>query len=214
MDAQDVTIRQILAEWARLGKTSITNLERVSGGPITLKLEGIPEKQALEIILRGLPGYIALPREPFVADASVYDRILVMASTTVVAPVRAPAAMLPGGRGGSNITQLRPGPPPMQPGMPVGFPNPPAEEQYDAAIAAAAAAGLVAVPALAPGPSGVSAPLTMPGSQQSGPASPAATPANPWSAPVGTPQPSLAAPPPPSPAPPLMRPPPPPPSDQ
>ena len=32
IDAQDVTIRQILTEWARVGKTRIVNVERLSGG--------------------------------------------------------------------------------------------------------------------------------------------------------------------------------------
>ena len=52
IDAQDVTVRQILTEWARIGKTRIVNIERLSGGPITLKLDAMPEKQALEIVLR------------------------------------------------------------------------------------------------------------------------------------------------------------------
>ena len=62
IDAQDVTIRQILTEWARVGKTRIVNVERLSGGPITIKLDAVPEKQALEIILRTVPGYMAAPR--------------------------------------------------------------------------------------------------------------------------------------------------------
>src|SRR5688500_261493 len=68
IDAQDVTVRQILTEWARVGKTQIINVERIAGGPITLKLDALPEKQALDIVLRAIPGYIALPREAHVAD--------------------------------------------------------------------------------------------------------------------------------------------------
>ena len=56
LDAQDVTVRQILTEWARVGKTRIVNVERITGGPITLKLDAVPEKQALDIILRIDPG--------------------------------------------------------------------------------------------------------------------------------------------------------------
>ena len=58
LDAQDVTIRQILTEWARVGKTRIVNLERVTSAPVTLKFDGLPEDQALDIILRTLPGYL------------------------------------------------------------------------------------------------------------------------------------------------------------
>ena len=90
LDAQDVTLRQILTEWARIGKTRIVNVERITGGPMTLKIDGMPEKQALDIILRAIPGYMALPRETLLADASLYDRILIMATTTAVAALRPP----------------------------------------------------------------------------------------------------------------------------
>ena len=88
LDAQDVTVRQILTEWARVGKTRIVNVERITGGPITLKLDAVPEKQALDIILRSIPGYMAMPRPTQVADASLYDRILIMPTTTAVAALR------------------------------------------------------------------------------------------------------------------------------
>lgn len=204
LDAQDVTIRQILTEWARVGKTRIVNVERLSGGPITIKFDALPEKQALDIILRAVPGYVAAPRETLIADASVYETILVMPTTTAVAALR-PSGLpfgAPSGPGG-NITQLRQAPPVMPP--PPAADNDP-DPQDDPAIAAAAAAGLVPVPASMPGPTPtVSAPLTMPGGvSQSAPT--AATPANPWNAPVGTAQPSLASPPPPAATQPVIRP--------
>ena len=134
IDAQDVTIRQILTEWARIGKTRIVNIERLSGGPTTIKFEGLPEKQALDIVLRAIPGYVAAPRETLVANASVYDTILIMATTTPVAALRVPPAPAPGrgfgpGFGGpqgpaGNITQLRPAPMPGAPGVPVELSDP------------------------------------------------------------------------------------------
>ena len=33
--AKDATVRQILTEWARVGRTQIVNVERISGGPVT-----------------------------------------------------------------------------------------------------------------------------------------------------------------------------------
>src|SRR5688572_4584828 len=77
IDAQDVTVRQILTEWARIGQTRIVNIERLTGGPVTLKFDAIPEKQALDIVLRTVPGYIAAPRATIVANASTYDTILI-----------------------------------------------------------------------------------------------------------------------------------------
>ena len=167
LDAQDVTVRQILTEWARVGQTHIVNVERITGGPITLKLDAVPEKQALDIILRSIPGYMAMPRPTQVADASLYDRILIMPTTTAVAALRPqqPGPTFAGMQGGQNgnPTQLRQTQPtPLSPGMLFDSPNS-ADQMDDPAMAAAAAAGLVPVPALNPGPSPTLAPPTQPG---------------------------------------------------
>lgn len=217
LNAQDVTARQILTEWARVGKTQFVNLERLTGTPMTLQFERLPEKQALDVILRAVPGYVAAPRETPVADASIYARVLVMPTTTVVAALKQPPQTAPGYlsgfQGGPNFTQLRPGMVPFQGNVPE--PNDPALDQMnDPAIAAAAAAGLIPVPAAVPGMLPPATPLAGPGTGQASPPQAtqpaAAVPSNPWNAPVGTAQPSLA--PPPAPAttpnavPPQMRP--------
>ncbi|HUP38646.1 MAG TPA: hypothetical protein VM115_00890 [Vicinamibacterales bacterium] len=207
LDAQDVTVRQILTEWARIGKTRIINVERVTGGPVTLKIDAMPEKQALDLILRAIPGYMALPRETMMADASRYDRILIMATTTTVAAPRPqqPSPGFPGmqsgmpnqGGPGGTMTQLRPNvPAPFSPGI-LPEQSTAADQMDDPAIAAAAAAGLVPIPAVNPGATALSAPLMAPGA----PVRPAPTtpgvgaPTNPFNVPVGTAQPSLAPPP-------------------
>ena len=219
LDAQEVTVRQILAEWARVGKTRIVNGERLSGGPVTLKLAGVPEKQALQIVLRTVPGYMAMPRDMFAADASLYDRILIMPTTSAVAAVR-PSPLSPGSggfpgvQGGTNVTQLRPPQPqqPIAPTMPE-LPDPAADQIDDAAIAAAAAAGLITVPGLVPGAPGMPPQYVPPPGVMSPPAAPAApapaatatAPTNPWNTGAGTSQPSLAPPPPPPGTPPPVR---------
>jgi hypothetical protein len=213
IDAQDVTIRQILAEWARLGKTQIVNLERVTSGPITLKIEDVPEKEALEIILRTVPGHMAVLRATYLPGASVYDRILILASATTVTVATRPQTPTFPSPMSPNITQLR-GSPVFNPGI---LPDDPADDQRDdAALAAATAAGLVAVPALMPGPPMMLNQGNMPGLMApvnpQAPAQPAPTvtqPSNPWNAPAGTSRPGLAPPPPPVPTTtpsPLMRP--------
>jgi hypothetical protein len=209
IDAQDVTIGQILTEWARVGKTRIVNVERLSGGPVTIKLDAVPERQALEIVLRAVPGYIAAPRATFVANASQYDMILIMPTTTAVAALKPPPVSR-GGFPGANVTQLRQGPI-MLPGMMASeLPDPADDQQNDPALAVAAAAGLLPVPAQTPGGAPTSpGPLVMPGRTPApSPAAtpPTPTPSNPWNAPVGTPQPSLAAPPPPAEPQPIVRP--------
>jgi hypothetical protein len=88
--AKDATLRQILAEWARVGQTKIVNAERVPGGPLSLQLTNVPEEQALETLLRPLSGYVAAPRTTEGANLSRFDRILVM-PTPAAPPAAVPA---------------------------------------------------------------------------------------------------------------------------
>src|SRR2546423_10449925 len=76
--AKDATVRQILAEWARVGQTKILNLERVPGGPQTLELDDVTEAQALDVLLRPLSGYILAPRAFAAANLSTFDRIIIL----------------------------------------------------------------------------------------------------------------------------------------
>ena len=76
--ASDVTLRQILDEWARIGKTTIVNGDKLAGVNLTLQLVDVPEREALEVLLRTASGYIAAPRAVAVAGASAFDRILIM----------------------------------------------------------------------------------------------------------------------------------------
>jgi hypothetical protein len=82
LDARDATVRQILTEWARVGQTRIVNSEGVTGAPVTLQLSNVPEAQALEILLRSVSGYMTAPRPVDVSNASQFDRILVMPTST------------------------------------------------------------------------------------------------------------------------------------
>jgi hypothetical protein len=110
--AKDATLRQILAEWAKVGQTKIVNGERVPGPPLTLQLTNVPEVQALDVLLRSLSGYVAAPRPAVVANASQFDRILIIPTT---APAGAPAPM----------SASSPPPPPFQQsGLPMGMPPP------------------------------------------------------------------------------------------
>jgi hypothetical protein len=90
--ARDVPLRQILQEWARIGNTKIVNAEKVPGAPLTLELVNIPERQALDTLLRSAAGYMAAPRAVATTGASVYDRIMILAvshpppATASVAP--------------------------------------------------------------------------------------------------------------------------------
>jgi hypothetical protein len=91
LHAQNVSLRVILGEWSRLGGAKIINGEAVAGAPLTLDLEGVPERQALDIILRGVSGYVLAARQPGVAGVSMYDRIMIL--PTSVAPRNPPPAV-------------------------------------------------------------------------------------------------------------------------
>jgi hypothetical protein len=91
LTATNATVRQILAEWARVGQTKVVNAERIPGGPLTLQLTNMPEQEALDILLRSVTGYMAAPRSTPVANLSHYDRILVLPTAAVArTPVAAP----------------------------------------------------------------------------------------------------------------------------
>jgi hypothetical protein len=85
VDANGVPVRAILTEWGKVGGTKIVGAERITGAPITVKLVNVTEAQALATILRSVAGYMAAPRNAG-EGSSMYDRILVMATSTTPAP--------------------------------------------------------------------------------------------------------------------------------
>jgi hypothetical protein len=107
LDARDATVRQILSEWARVGQTRIVNAEGITGGPVTLQLSNVPEAQALEILLRSVSGYMTAPRPVDVSNASQFDRILVMPTSTPprVAATPQPAFQPPQAFGPGGVPQ-------------------------------------------------------------------------------------------------------------
>jgi hypothetical protein len=90
LTAVDAPLRQILAEWERVGGTRIVNAERVPGPPVTLQLQRVPEQQALAVLLRSAAGYLAAPRRAGAPGASQYESVMILATSTP--PAAAPAA--------------------------------------------------------------------------------------------------------------------------
>ncbi|MCL4848431.1 MAG: hypothetical protein KJ066_17950 [Acidobacteria bacterium] len=88
--ADNATPRQILAEWARVGQVKVVNGDKLPGGPITLRLDDVPERQALDTILRSAAGFMVADRAAYVADASRFDRIMVLPTSN--APAAAPVS--------------------------------------------------------------------------------------------------------------------------
>jgi hypothetical protein len=88
LHATNATMSQILAEWAKVGQTRIVNGDRVPGNVVAFELSDVSESDALEIILRSVSGYVLAPRPTPIRNASRYDRILILPTSS---PVRAPA---------------------------------------------------------------------------------------------------------------------------
>ena len=105
--AKDVPVRQILAEWAKVGETKILNGEKVAGGPVTLELIDVPEKEALDVLLRTAAGYITAPRPANLTGASQFDRVIVLPTSR---PPAATASLTPPPFGNRAGVQMPPPP--------------------------------------------------------------------------------------------------------
>ena len=109
--AEDVPLRQILDEWARVGKTTIVNGDKLMGQSITVQLVDRPEGEVLELLLRSASGYIAAPRDAAApAGPSMFARVMILPVSR--GPVGAAVTTPPpafGGRPGP-ITQPMPMP--------------------------------------------------------------------------------------------------------
>ena len=101
--AEDVTVGQILDEWARVGQTQVINGDSLPDSPVTLQLASVPEKLALDVILRSTNGYIAAPRRSQNPGSSFYDRILVFKPNTVAPLPQRLATALPTGQAESPV---------------------------------------------------------------------------------------------------------------
>jgi hypothetical protein len=127
LDARDATVQQILSEWARVGQTRIVNADGIAGAPVTLQLSNVPEAQALEILLRSVSGYMTAPRPVAISDASQFDRILVMPTSTppkVTAPPQPAFQPQPFGPGGMPPVTLDDQDDELPPGsQPIPVPN-------------------------------------------------------------------------------------------
>lgn len=121
--ADNVPLRQILQEWARVGQTQIVNADKLTGPAVTLQIVNAPERDVLDILLRSAAGYIAAPRAAIVTNAATYDRVTIMATsrppaaTAAAAPVptfQRPPAPVDDGDEPINVIM-----PPQQPQNPV-----------------------------------------------------------------------------------------------
>ena len=176
INAQNVPLRTILTEWARVGGTNVVGAERVTGAPVTVELTGVPERQALEILLRNVSGYMIAMRPAGSRGASAFNRILIMP------PSAAPRALPPQPAGAA----LRGAPAP----VPVPTPDADDDTPQDTGEGQARPAPPVRLPTVngpnLPTPAPLPVPETTPPVPQPTPGSVVVTPNNPFGLPAGS----------------------------
>ena len=88
LTAHEVSRSTILAEWARRGGVTIVNGDRIGGSVITLELKGVPEREALDSILRGTTGYIVAERRSNSPGTAQFDRISILTDVAAMPTTR------------------------------------------------------------------------------------------------------------------------------
>ena len=83
--ATNVTVREILSEWARKGGTRILNGERLQGGPVSLQFEAMPERLVMDSLLRSAAGYVLGPRLASQNGSSDFGIISILPTSASVA---------------------------------------------------------------------------------------------------------------------------------
>jgi hypothetical protein len=92
--ARDVSVRQILDQWARVGQTRIVNIEKISGPVVSLQMVDVPETKALEALLRSASGYMVAARTSGPAGASLFASVMILPVSTAP-PVTAAGPVRP-----------------------------------------------------------------------------------------------------------------------
>jgi len=141
--AKGVSIREILAEWARQCGCYIVNGDKLTGAtlPYPLLYERESQGRVLESLLRQTTGYVLTPQRAGVLSRSNFETIYILPTSTAIAssssfaPASVPAPAYPMPTPGGPDDELPPIVPMAAPGIPrppVGAPAPPGEPGYGA----------------------------------------------------------------------------------
>jgi hypothetical protein len=121
--AENATPAQIFKAWSDAGGVLIVNADQMPSAPLTLKLEDVPEEQALDTLLRSVSGYLARRRVAAAGPtASTFDRVVILPTP----PAAAPATIVSpqSAERGPNAMPVFPQSPRIAPpGMPQPAPN-------------------------------------------------------------------------------------------
>ena len=123
INADDVPLSTIMAEWARVGQTKIVNGEKMMTR-VSLNLVDVPERRALDVLLRSASGFMASERRLASAGASVFDSIMILPTSTPPAysPIASPPpTFVPRPVAQPAVPQPQPGEPDDEPVVPPGM---------------------------------------------------------------------------------------------
>jgi hypothetical protein len=97
LSAQHVTVREILAEWARQCGCVIVNADRLSGAPVPVPLSftAAPQPDVLRSLLRDTAGYALTPRRPDSTAVSQFETIYIINAAGPVAYTPAATPVTP-----------------------------------------------------------------------------------------------------------------------
>ena len=123
--ADDVPLSSVLAEWARIGQTKVVNGEQIFTR-VTFHIVDMPERKALDIVLRSVAGYMTAERATAIAGASAFDRIMILPTSRPPAnagPImNAPPVFAPPRPAAPPVPEVDDDPPGVTPpGMPPGM---------------------------------------------------------------------------------------------
>ena len=76
--AADVPLATVLDEWARQGDTRFVAASGLPAWPVSVRLVDVPEREALQVLLRAAGGYIAESRSAWQPGVSAFERVLIM----------------------------------------------------------------------------------------------------------------------------------------
>ena len=111
LDAREATLRAVLEEWARVGGLKVMAPDTLADGPVTLQLTNVPEREAIEILLRGAGGYVLGPRAPGGTGASSFGTLVLVPPGAQFSQVAAAAVSRPAAHDAAPFTGLvRPAP--------------------------------------------------------------------------------------------------------
>jgi hypothetical protein len=82
LTASSVSVRDVLAEWARKGGTTFVGAERLPATPVILQFEHRPETEVVGSLLRSASGYVIGPLREAANGTSTVGVVYVLATST------------------------------------------------------------------------------------------------------------------------------------